>query len=92
MNPLHPKVQWSAAFRHRSASTASFIEQEGCWIKPQSLTTRHVLIMEILLQNAQHQLLTHHILHKTVVFRWNPKLQVVGYCGIFTTERQTRES
>lgn len=68
------------------------IEQEGCWIKPQSLTTRHVLIMEILLQNAQHQLLTHHILHKTVVFRWNPKLQVVGYCGIFTTEKQTRES
>lgn len=65
---------------------------EGSWIKPQSLTTSHVLIMEILLQNAQHELLTHHILHKTAIFRRNPEVQVEDYCGIFTTERKANQT
>lgn len=68
------------------------VEAEGSWIKPQSLTTSYVLIMEILLQNSQHELLTHHILHKTGIFRRNPEVQVEDYCGVFTTERQTRDN
>lgn len=55
MISLHLTTEWGSTSRpHRPTSTASLVQQEGLWIKPQSLTTRHVLIMEILQQNAQH--------------------------------------
>lgn len=62
------------------------IEQERFWVKPETLTSRYSLIVETLSHDAEHQLFAHHVLHKVIVFRWNSKLQVIGYCGIFNTE------
>lgn len=53
---LFCKIEWiifipqlrEHCFGHRLASTTSLIEKQGLWIKPQGLTARQVLIMEIL--------------------------------------------
>lgn len=77
----------SIAFWHRPTSTTSFIEQERFWVQPETLTTRQILIVEILSHNAKHQLFTHHELQEAIILSWNSELQVIGYRGVFNAGR-----
>lgn len=89
-------VHWLSIPGPNSLLSLLTIEQERFWVQPETLTTRQILIVEILSHNAKHQLFTHHELQEAIILSWNSELQVIGYRGVFNargqivgTDRQT---
>lgn len=87
--PSHPclPVGGRDLYPADAAAPPLTVQREGRRVQSQSLTARHPLIVQVLQQHAPHQLLTHHVPHKAVVFWRNPEPQLVGYGGICTSER-----
>lgn len=85
-------VHWLSIQGPNSSLSLLTIEQERFWVQPETLTTRQILIVEILSHNAKHQLFTHHELHEAIILSWNTELQVVGDRGVFNAVGQVIET